>query len=168
MTDAKPHPQAYRDYLESRILSARPVEIVHLLYQVAIENLNAALDCIEKGDIFGRSRAITKAQSAVHELLSALDPSVSPVMARNLAELYDYVQRQIITGHTLRSQEALRNGLRVLTTLSEGWDGVRSIDMANAEAPQLPEAPQKSPETGISYLYLEPSRLPSTGRDWSC
>jgi flagellar protein FliS len=174
MSYTKPDSQAYRDYIESRVLSARPVEIVSMLYEVAIDNLNIAIGCLKAGDIFGRSKAVSKAQSAVHELMSALDPKVNASIARNLAELYDYAQRRIIAGHTRRSEQALKDALGVLSTLSEGWAGVRANVMGSA-APQMDGDGQSLVSTGTAtrhlyaeHLYAEPARLPATARDWSC
>ncbi|HEY1757503.1 MAG TPA: flagellar export chaperone FliS [Bryobacteraceae bacterium] len=163
MNDTKPGSQIYRDYIESQILSAGPIEIVHMLYRVAIDNLNLAAGCLKSGDIFGRSKAISKAQSAVHELMLALDPKVSASMTRNLAELYDYVQRRIIAAHTRRSEQALKDALKVLITLSEGWAGVRSKSQIASE-----EQSPAEPEATLSHLYSEPPRSPSPARDWSC
>jgi flagellar secretion chaperone FliS len=169
MTNARLASQAYRDYIETKVLSAHPVEIVQMLYQVAIDNLNAGLDCLKTGDIFGRSRAVSKAQSAVHELMFALDPKVSVPITRNLAELYDYVQRQIIAGHTRCSEQALKNALAVLTTLSEGWSGVRTTVMPGAQSQTATEQQTAAaPKTGISPLYAEPPLAPAAARDWSC
>lgn len=179
MTDPKPDSQAYRGYVESRILSAHPVEVVHLLYQVATDNLQTAIACLSSGDIFGRTRAVNKAQGAVYELMAALDPAASESMCRNLAELYDYVQREIIAGHTQRSHQAFENALGVLTTLSESWSGVRTSVTGDtgAAGAELPSAPEETsgtePETGVSRLYTErlytePPQAPATARDWSC
>jgi flagellar protein FliS len=168
MTDARLASQVYRDYIESKVLSAHPVEIVHMLYQVAIDNLNAATDCLKTGDIFGRSRAVSKAQSAVHELMFALDPKVSLSITRNLAELYDYVQRQIIAGHTRCSEQALKNALAILTTLSEGWSGVRKTVMAGTALQMVSEQQTAAHKAGISPLYAEPPLVPLGARDWSC
>src|ERR1700691_4997532 len=118
MTEAKADSQAYVGYIEGRILSAHPVEIVHLLYQVAIKNLNTAIACLKTGDNFGRSRAVTKAQEAIRELTCALDPKVEAPFMRNLTELYDYAQRAIIAGHTRRSEQAFVDALGVLKILS--------------------------------------------------
>jgi flagellar biosynthetic protein FliS len=174
MNDAKTDSQAYRDYIESRVLSAHPVEIVHQLYQVAIDNVETAIFFLKSGDNFGRSRAVTKAQAAVHELLAALDPTASASMCRNLAELYDYVLREIIAGHTRRSERSFRDALGVLTTLSKGWAAVRTRVLgddqaAGAELPSIPEEQSEAaPETEISRLYTEPPQVPATARDWSC
>jgi flagellar secretion chaperone FliS len=170
MTDAKLNSQAYRDYIESRVLSAHPVEIVEMLYQVAIDNLNVAIASLKTGDHFERSRAVTKAQGAIHELLAALDPGASESMCRNLAELYDYVLREMSTGHVRRSEEALRNALGVLKTLSEGWSGVKtSVIGGNQTAEAESPVPQKQAEaTGISRWYTESSPVPASAQDWSC
>jgi flagellar biosynthetic protein FliS len=175
MSDANVDSQAYRGYMEGRVLSAHPVEIVHLLYQVAIDNLNVAIACLKTDDHFGRSRAVTKAQKAVHELMFALDPAVNAPSTRNLTELYDYVQRQIIAGHTRRSQQAFEYALAVLTTLSEGWSGVKAQVMGDNKAAgaklQNPaeEQSEANREKELSHLYAEPPKDdPTTARDWSC
>jgi len=175
MTDAQADSQAYRGYIEGKILSDHPVEVVHLLYRVAIDNLNIAIACLKTGDNFGRSRAVTKTQRAVHELMFALDPTVPAPFTRNLTELYDYVQREIIAGHTRRSEQSFEYALGVLTTLSEGWSGVRAQVLGDNQAagakPQNLREEQSgaAPEKELSHLYAEPPRDdPATGRDWSC
>jgi flagellar biosynthetic protein FliS len=173
MTDAKTDSQAYRHYIEGRIRSAHPVEIVHLLYQVAMDNLRSAIALLRSGDHIGRSRVVTKAQTAVHELMAALDPAASAAMCRNLAELYDYVLREIITGHMRQSEEAFENALGVLTTLSEGWSGVKTNVLGDDKSPEgeLQSEPEEqleaAPEKQVSRLYSEP-QSPATGQDWSC
>jgi flagellar biosynthetic protein FliS len=175
MNEAKADSQAYRDYIESKILSAHPVEIVHLLYQVAIDNLNAAIACLHTGDTFGRSRAVSKVQKAVYELMFALDPTVTAPFTRGLAELYDYVQRELIAGHTRRSERSFQHALGVLTTLSKGWSGVKAqvtgdSQAAGNEVEGLPEAQSEGvPVKELSHLYAQPPRDDqATARDWSC
>ncbi len=167
MNDHQADSQAHRGYLENRVLSAPPVEIVHRLYQVATDNLNTAIVCLQTGDNLGRSRAVTKAQGAVDELMFALDRTIEAPFSRNLAELYDYVRREITTGHTRRSERAFRDALQVLTTLSEGWSGVRTRVLGeNQDA--LEEQPEAARGTELSHLYAEPAQAPATARDWSC
>jgi len=173
MIDAQTDSQAHRDYLESRILTAPPVEIVHWLYQVATDNLTTAIACLRTGDNFGRGRAVTKAQEAIDELMFALDHKVGASFTRNLAELYDFAQREIITGHTRRSEKAFRNALGVLTTLSEGWAGVRERLMADhspapVEAAESDTRQEQTQGDGLSHLYSQVLPGPDPARDWSC
>lgn len=168
MTDVQADSPALQGYLQSRILSAHPVEIVHMLYQVAIDNLNAAIACLKTTNHFERSRVVSKAQEAVSELMYAVDPQPSPVLGRNLAELYDYVQREIIAGHTRRSEQAFRNALRILNTLSEGWSGVQTQVMAENSYRAAEEQPEAVRQPETNRYYGEFSLAQQTGRDWSC
>src|SRR5579862_7802271 len=97
--------QAHREYLESRVFAAHPVERVQMLYQVAIESVNTALARLKDGDIFARGRAITKAHEAVDELNLALDHSVGAGFTRTISELYGYIQRQLVMGHSQKSEQ---------------------------------------------------------------
>src|SRR5580704_1791604 len=117
--------QAHRDYAESRILSAHPVEVVHMLYQVAIDNLNAAISHLRNRDHFARSYAVTKAQAAIHELILALDHSVNAPFTRTLSDLYHYSLQQITQGHGKQSEAAFREALSILTTLATAWAEVK-------------------------------------------
>ena len=125
VTDVEALQQAHRDYAESRVLSAHPVEIVHMLYQVAIDNLNAAISHLRNRDHFARSQAVTKAQSAIHELILALDHSVNAPFTRTLSDLYHYSLQQITTGHGKQSEQAFREALSILTTLASAWAEVK-------------------------------------------
>lgn len=173
MTDAQTAQRAYKDYLMSRIETAHPVEIIHLLYQVAIDNLNLAITHLKSGDAFARARAVTKAELAVDELILALDHSVGATFTRTLADLYGYVLRQTVTGHARKSEQAFREALSILMTLSEGWDGVRrnicgdKQPAASAEAPE----PQAVAAAASDSRYAAYSQGPATAvlsRDWSC
>ena len=107
--------------LENRVFSAHPAERVYMLYQMAIESVNTAIARLKDGDIFARGRAVNKAHEAVDELILALDHSVGANFTHTLADLYDYVQRQLVTGHRQKSEEAFRQALAVLTTLTDAW-----------------------------------------------
>ncbi len=169
MTDVQTDSHAHRDYQQSRILSADPIEVVHMLYQVAIDNLNAAIACLRTGDNFERSRVVSKAQSAVDELMFALDNEKGAPLGRNLAELYDYVQREIIAGHLRRHEPSFRNALKILTTLSEGWSGVRAqLRAENQGQSVVEETPEPVREPVMRGFYGEFAQAQQTSRDWSC
>src|SRR6478735_7123474 len=85
-----PVQQAQREYLESRILSAQPAELVEMLYQVAIQSLKKAIGHLKSGDAMARSREVTRAQEAVNEMMAALDHSVGASFTQTLAALYSY------------------------------------------------------------------------------
>ncbi len=179
MKDAQSTPQAHQTYVENQVFSAHPAQRVYLLYQVAIDSVNIAIARLKDGDIFARGRAVNKAHEAVDELILALDHSVGANFTRTLAELYDYVQRQLVKGHSQKSEEAFRQALSVLTTLTEAWQQV--VERAcgsglfnselRADSPNgvLAEAPVSEPAVEVSQPYAAYGGTPQTAsisRDW--
>ena len=55
-------------YLETRILSADPVELVSILYEYAGISVQDARQSLAAGDVPGRARAVTKAIAIMGEL----------------------------------------------------------------------------------------------------
>jgi len=112
-------------YLESRILSADPVELTCLLYQGAISELREGRRHLQDKDIRARSKSITKVHDILSELTTVLDQKRGGEIATNLAQLYDYMMRRITEANFKQIDEPLAETLGLLTTLKEGWEGVR-------------------------------------------
>ncbi len=171
-----PVQQAQRDYLESRILSAKPAELIEMLYQVAIQSLKKAIGHLKSGDALARAGEISRAQEAVNELMAALDHSIGASFTQTLASLYAYVQQQILIGHAGPSEDALQRAIGILSTLQEGWSGVCS-ELAKANQPATPnlrsnyvepEQPEEQPVGAgdrSGEYYQEAVPVPSRG--WS-
>jgi flagellin-specific chaperone FliS len=148
------------------------VEIVNMLYCVAIENTEASITNLKSGDRFARSASVTKAQTAVDELILALDHSVGAPFTRTMAELYQYILQQLIIGHVRQSETAFREALSILKTLSNTWVEVK----ARVLAPETPsveeqEAEEHQPrlEPSSPYSAYETSAgAAGSSRDWSC
>jgi flagellar protein FliS len=116
---------AHNAYLESRILSADPMELVSLLYQAAISEVREARRHLQAKNIRARSKCITKAHDILVELTIALDRKRGGQIAENLRQLYDYMMRRITEANFKQIDEPLAETLGLLTTLQEGWDGAR-------------------------------------------
>jgi flagellar protein FliS len=112
-------------YLESRVFSAGPLELVHLLYQAGIQAVRDARHFLGKGDIAERSRSINKACEVLMELNSSLDRDRGGEIAQRLALLYDYMLGRLLDANIQQSDAPLAEVLSLLATLGEAWDGVR-------------------------------------------
>jgi flagellar secretion chaperone FliS len=112
-------------YLEGRILSADPLELVRLLYQGCSDAVREARRRLADGDIAGRSQAVTRAYEILAELLRALDFEIGGEMAQRLALLYDYMQRQLTDANCRQEDAPLAEVLSLLATLGEAWEGVQ-------------------------------------------
>ena len=174
VNSSDPVVQAQREYLESRVLSAQPAELVEMLYQIAIQSLKRAIGHLKSGDALARAGEVTRAQEAVNELMAALDHSVGASFTQTLASLYAYVQQQILKGHAGPSEDALQRAIGILSTLQEGWQGV-SAELTKVKQPVASPAPEVEPEqpeeqpvgagSRPSDYYQEAE--PVTSRGWS-
>src|SRR5947209_20393980 len=86
---------AHNAYLESRILSAGPIELVNLLYQGCTGAVREARHYLASGDIAARSRSITKASEILIELASSLDLERGGEISQGLGQLYHYMLRRL-------------------------------------------------------------------------
>jgi flagellar protein FliS len=110
-------------YLENRVLSADPMELVRMLYQAAIGAVRTARHSLEAGDIAARSHSINKAYAIVAELQTSLDHERGGDLAARLDGLYDYLRRKLVEANFNQSDAGLAEVLSLLSNLAEGWDG---------------------------------------------
>jgi flagellar biosynthetic protein FliS len=169
---------ARRDYLENQAMVTSPTEVVQMLYQVAIDNVLKAIEYLKAGDAMSRARVVTKAEEAVDELILALDHSVGAQFTRTLADLYVYILQQLVTGHARQSEQAFRDALTILESLSETWSQVRTKLSEEAEAANQSSkdaAPDAEPDSAQevthdirdSYSAYSGACVAIPGRDWS-
>ena len=111
-------------YLEEKILTAEPVELIRLVYQVAIASVRDARSHLREGKIAKRATSINCAWKAVAELNGALDAEVAPELVIRFRDLYLYIQGRLVQANCEQSDDLLSEVLVLLTTLSEGWAGV--------------------------------------------
>ena len=111
-------------YLEERILSADPVELVRILYDAAVDAVQAARRHLAAGHIATRSTAISKAVEILAELTASLHPERAPQVSQRLAELYDYMQRRLLAANFEQADAPLAEVLQLLQTLAEAWKAV--------------------------------------------
>ena len=115
---------ASQAYLESRVLSAKPVELIRLLYEAAIERIREARRHLAAGEIGARSRSISRAIEILLELIASLDQERGGALATRLLQLYDYIYRRLMEANFKQADPPLAEALVLLATLSEAWGGV--------------------------------------------
>src|SRR5271165_6718729 len=109
-------------YLESRVLSANPVELICLLYESCIRSVNEARRRLAEGEIAARARAISKASAILIELATSLNGSLDSAqggaISQSLAQLYDYMLRKLTEANLEQRDAPLAEVLDLLTTLA--------------------------------------------------
>jgi len=141
---------AHDAYLESRVLSADPLELVHLLYEAAIDAVRESRRHLAEGEIAARSRSVTRAFGILQELVASLDHERGGEISERLAQLYDYMQRRLLEANFRQTDEPLAEVLGLLATLAEAWQGVKQESQA-AEPVTSPWAQNPRVEAPAGY-----------------
>jgi flagellar protein FliS len=124
-------------YLDSRILSADPIELIHILYEHTLTMLADARRCLAAGDIQGRGRAITRTIAAIDELDGSLDRAAGGSIAKNLGKLYQYMRLRLLTANIRQEDAPLAEVENLLGILAEGWSGMQQTGTQAAEAVEV-------------------------------
>lgn len=128
-------------YLETEILSADPIRLVRILYKGALTAITAARRALARADdpgsIAERSRQIMKAWQIVNELRSSLDYDLGGEVARQLADLYIYIEQRLMEGNIQQADAPLADADILLTTLLDAWTGIHG--------PELPAQQERDP-----------------------
>jgi flagellar protein FliS len=131
----------WRDaYLDTRILSADPLELVHILYEHTMVMVADARRYLAEGNIAARGRSVSRAIAAIDELDSSLDRQAGGSIARNLAALYQYMRTRLLTANIRQEDAPLAEVESLLRTLGEAWNAIRPA--AKAEAAETAAVPQ--------------------------
>lgn len=138
-------------YLETRILSADPVELVALLYEGAIGAVEQARRHLAGGDIAARSAAISKAVGILMELSQSVNPEAGGEISQRLVQLYDYLERRLLEANFQQADGPMEEVLRLLRVLAEGWAAVRA-QAKPAEPEPIPMAGMDTSWTGAAMV----------------
>jgi flagellar protein FliS len=158
-------------YLECRVLTADPIELVNLLYQGAMQAVREARVHLAEGRIAERSREITKACQIVIELATALDHERGGEISQRLALLYDYMHRRLLEANMQQSDAPLADVLGLLSTLSEAWAEIRTPAEKPAVEIGRPEpVPQEMEKPTVESPWLQQvaqeTEKPAVGNPW--
>jgi flagellar secretion chaperone FliS len=143
----------WRDaYIEGRVTSADPIELVQMLYDHAVVRVRDARTSLISGDIAGRSKAISNTIAVLSELESSLNHDVGGSISVSLSELYEYMRTRLTTANLKQQDEPLMEVEGLLTTLSATWSGVRKAVNSNGDLRPI----SNSGEQGRGLFAVEP------------
>jgi flagellar protein FliS len=111
----------YQKYKVTSIQSASREKLLLLMYEGAIRFVKLAIEACEKKDIAARGLNIGRAFDIVLELNNTLDHKVGGDLTKNLEQLYMFMTEQLTQANIKGDPKPLRDVLRLLETLYEGW-----------------------------------------------
>jgi flagellar protein FliS len=108
--------------LETEVLAASPERLTSLLFSGARAAIAKARLYMEGGQIAERGKAISHATRIVDEgLKQSLNQASGGEIAANLASLYDYIIRCLLTANLKSDPKQLDVADRLLADLQEAW-----------------------------------------------
>lgn len=128
-------------YLESKVYSADPVELVRMLYAGALNSTRSAREHLAAGQIAPRSAAISKVLAILGELESSLNHDVGGTLSQRLAQLYSYMRQRLFEANLRQVDAPLAETEALLATLLEAWQKVEITPAAEATAHESDVAP---------------------------
>jgi flagellar protein FliS len=114
--------KVHNAYLEGRILSSDPLTLVCILYDSALENVRAARESLQAGDVRSRSNSISKVSEVLGVLIESLNLDEGKELGGNLLRLYLYMQGRLLEANLRQSDRCLAEVESLLTTLSQSWN----------------------------------------------
>lgn len=109
----------YQQYQEQSIKTASPGELTLMLYNGCIKFINQAKLFIEQKNIEKANNAIIRAQDIIQELMVTLNMDYE--ISKNLAALYDYMNRRLIDANISKDTQILEEILDMVTELRDTW-----------------------------------------------
>lgn len=113
----------YQKYKTSAVQSASKEKILLMLYEGAIKFTKLAIKAAEEKKIADRGYNIGRAYDIVMELNNTLDHKVGGEIAMRLEQLYMFIMDQYTKANISGKPEPLRDALKIIENLHEGWKG---------------------------------------------
>lgn len=112
--------------VESNVAGADPHKLVSMLFEGALLAIAKAKNGIKCKDIPGKADAIFKASNIISEgLLASLDMNAGGELAQNLASLYGYMIKRLVTANMNNDVAILDEVSNLLSGLKDAWDSIR-------------------------------------------
>jgi flagellar secretion chaperone FliS len=112
---------AYQKYKNTSIQSAGREKLLLMMYEGAIKFVKKAIIASEQRNIAERGLNIGRAYDVILELNNTLDHKVGGEISANLEQLYMFLTEQLTQANITGDVQYLKNCLKILETLFEGW-----------------------------------------------
>jgi len=143
-----------RNYLETAVQSATPVDLVVMLYDLLIEDLRKASHHTAQCDPAACADAVRHALLVLEQLQGTLNLEAGGDAAQNMDQLYTILRTQIIQAQGGRSVQVFDNVKNLLLSLRAAWQQLKSAPpVASSTALAAPKSGADHIEHGGSTRW---------------
>jgi flagellar protein FliS len=116
--------QYSQNAVQTRIESASPHRLIQMLLEGALGKIAAAKGHMDRGEIRPKGEQIGSAISILEGLKTSLDMEKGGEIARNLEDLYTYMERRLIEANRVNDTALLDEVSDLLKQIKEAWDAI--------------------------------------------
>lgn len=109
------------------VAGADNIQLIQMLFDGLIESLSTAKGHIERGSITEKSKSIARAGRIVVGLQGALDFEKGGDIARNLNDLYSYINRRLFHVNAHNDLAALQEIHTLMDEIRQAWTVVPTL-----------------------------------------
>ena len=113
--------------IQSSVESATPHRLIEMLMDGALEKIQLARGCMERKEIARKCEAIDWSLNILGGLYGSLDMEKGGDVARNLANLYDYMMRRLVDANIENDTAILDEVTRLMGEIREAWVAIRNL-----------------------------------------
>jgi|SaaInl4_135m_RNA_FD_contig_123_15497_length_1300_multi_4_in_0_out_0_1 flagellar secretion chaperone FliS len=163
---ANPYQSQMNQYKRMKFETASPEMLILMLYDGAIKNIIQAQSMIyDKNQIEVCSNALIKAQNIITELMVSLNFDIGGDIAKNLFNIYEYVNYTLAQANINKNDDNLEVVLQMLKDLRGTWQEVIKINKEKypdgipepAAPPKSEAAPKLSPGPAPATIAAQPA-----------
>jgi flagellar protein FliS len=114
----------YQQYRATKVETAGSVDLVVMLYQGAVRFIRLGIEAIERNDGKAAHENLVRAQDIVVELLGSLNHEAGGQIAGQLASVYDYCFRRLVTANVKKDAIPAREVVVIMRDLGTAWQEI--------------------------------------------
>lgn len=118
----------------SEVLDADPHRLIQLLMEASLTRLAQAKYAIENDDMVSKANLLGRVWDILSTLQGSLDVQQGGEVAENLERMYDYMSQRLFEASTENNPEIISEVIKLMMTIKEGWDGIRSEYLESQES----------------------------------
>lgn len=109
---------------EAAVTDADPHHLIKLLLDGALTRIAAAKGHMQRGEVGSKGECIGKAITIVDGLRAALDHDKGGEIARNLGDLYDYMEHGLLEANLRNDLTKLDEMATLLGEIRDAWEAI--------------------------------------------
>ena len=109
-----------------RVSQASPCELVVILYDIILDDIDAAKSAADAGNKSGYQAELTHAGKFLNELMGTLDFSVS--LSYHLMSLYIYANKMLTKARVSGNPDSLADVAMIMEKLRAGFEAIKNQD----------------------------------------